>query len=146
MRHSALRITDKNGASFKMKVSTTTAKGRIAAGAGQQLNKRLLRDNDTARDLLAGVLLGEWKTYDQSFIRYHSGQTRSRLTHNGDMTTRDLLILGVDGIKAFDGSEQFGMQLFEYEDVLGVNDEGEGFVIQPWVVSLTLGRIWWKVI
>ena len=34
----------------------------------------------------------------------------------------------------------------EYVDVLSSNSEGEGFVIQPWVLALTPGRISWRVI
>jgi hypothetical protein len=97
-----------------------------------------LRDTKVGRDALAWVRAGEWETQEKGFIRYNSGKTRSRLSGNGDLTTRDLLILGPNGVKTFDGDDLFGMQLFEYEDALGVNDEGEGTVHQPWVLSVTL--------
>ncbi len=145
MRNNVLKIVDKSGNSFKLRVSTPTTKARLAVGAGVGANK-LVGDNRTAREMLSGILSGDWKTVDKGFIRYESGKTRSRLAHNGDRTTRDLLILGIDGVKFYDGQGYFGMQLFEYEDLLGTNQEGEGFVIQPWVVNLTPGRIKWIVI
>lgn len=86
-----------------------------------------------------------WKVIDEGFVRFRSGAVRTRSSNNGDLTTRDVLILGKEGIEAYDGRDLFGMQLFEYEDLLGVNEKGEGFVIQPWVVSLTPGRIRWEI-
>lgn len=146
MRHSVVRITDKTGTSFRMKLATTTTKGRLAAEVGEQVNKRILSDFTVGRKALAWVRAGDWETEEKGFIRYHSGKTRSRLSGNGDLTTRDLLILGPDGVKTYDGDDLFGMQLFEYEDALGVNDEGEGTVHQPWVLSIVPGRIRWKVV
>ena len=146
MRHAVVRITDKKGTWFRMKIATTTAKGRLAAGVGGKVSKWVLMDTTIGRDLVTKVLAGEWKTVDKGFIQYGSGKTRSRLSSNGDMTTRDLLILGPGGVKTHDAGDEFGMQLFQYEDLLSVNDEGEGSVYQPWVLTLTPGRIFWKVI
>lgn len=107
---------------------------------------RELKRQLTKGGWFGGSIEGDWKVLDEGFIRYRSGKTKSRFTENGDLTTSDLLILGPGGIKTYDGNDRFGMQLFEYADVLSSNSEGEGFVIQPWVLALTPGRISWRVI
>ena len=132
MRDKVLQITDKSGTAFKMLVSTPSA----GTKAWQGLTEDFF---GPAPDE------GNWKARDKGFLKYNFGRTRSRLSNNGDATTRDVLILGYDGVKSYDGSDSFGMQLFEYEDWTGVNDKGEGFVIQPWVLSLTPGRILWEI-
>ena len=91
-----------------------------------------------------GSIFGEWEAVDEGFIHLRSGKTRTRFSENGDLTTSDMLILGDGGIKMYDGNDLFGMQLFQYQDILGSNSKGEGTVIQPWVVGLTPGRIFWK--
>jgi hypothetical protein len=40
----------------------------------------------------------------------------------------------------------WGVQLFDYESVFGVNDTGAGFAIQPWVMSLSEGKFSWNLI
>jgi hypothetical protein len=134
MRNVFLKIMDKSGNTFTLDVSTPGAGTKVWHGLTVAIT-------DPA------PVIGSWKAMEKGFLRYNFGKTRSRLSHNGDRTTRDLLILSVNGvgINAYDDkSEQFGIQLFEYEDWSGVNDEGEGFIIQPWVVSLTPGRIRWE--
>ena len=131
MRNALIKIIDKSGNAFTLDVSTPSNGTRIWEGI---------------KDIKVIPYIGSWKTLKQGFMRYNFGKTRARKSHNGDITTRDLLILSPDGsgTKTFDDNDKFGMQLFEYEDVLGVNDSGEGFVIQPWVLSITPGRVRWE--
>jgi hypothetical protein len=134
MRDVYLKIMDKSGNAFTLDVSTPSAGTKILEGITQGITS-------------PPPVIGSWNAIDQGFLRYRFGKTRSRLTQNGDMTTRDLLFLAVDevGINTFDKKdEKFGMQLFEYEDWTGVNNEGEGVVIQPWVLKLIPGRIKWE--
>jgi hypothetical protein len=143
MRDEVLEIRDKRGTTFKMKVSTPTSKKRLLVRTVERA-KDLVTINDS--NWFDWALSGDWKTVGEGFIRYRVGKTRSRPSGNGDLTTRDLLILGAEGIKTYDGQDLFGMQLFEYEDLLGTNSSGEGLVIQPWVIALTSGRISWKLL
>jgi hypothetical protein len=133
MRDINLRIQDKSGNTFKLYVSTPGAGTKIWRGITE--------------DMTAEQVTGSWRSLNKGFLRYNFGKTRSRFSHNGDRTTKDLLVLGptgTEGIETYDRWDKFGIQLFEYEDVFGVNDEGEGFVIQPWVVTLEPGRIQWS--
>jgi hypothetical protein len=139
MDKKVLRITDKRGTWFRLKVATRDIKSKAGSAV-----------NSFADFINIGVpsLSGQahWLSMDEGFIRPRSGLVRVRASSNGDLTTRDALILAHSGIKTHDGNDLFGMQLFEYEDWLSVNDEGEGIVIQPWVLSLVPGRIRWSVI
>ena len=141
MREKILRITDKSGNIFRMKISTPDIKRKVLAGASDLANG--LPVVRYLPDYTAG---GSWAVLDEGFVKYRSGPLRPRASHNGDLTTRDLLVLGDGGLESYDRRDLFGMQLFEYEDAIGVNKKGEGFVIQPWVVAATPGRISWKVI
>ena len=145
MKKHKLRITDKKSTSFKMTVWTVKTRSRLLTGAIEG-GIDLIGATNFGHDWLSRVGLGEWETIDKGFIRFQSGSVRSRLSHNGDRTTRDLIMLGESGVKVYDGKGFFGMQLFEYEDIFGVNRQGEGFVIQPWVINLEPGRIGWKVL
>ena len=136
MRNVYISIMDKSGNAFTLYVSTpSTSKG--------------FWDAYTKGLVWGGVSnTGSWKSMKLGFIRYNFGKTRVRSSDNGDATTRDLLILSPDGegIKTYDGQDRFGMQLFEYQDTFGINDEGEGTVIQPWVLGISPGRIRWEKI
>ena len=39
---------------------------------------------------------------------------------------------------------KWGIKIFHYEDILSVNDEGTGFVGQPWVLAFDVGKFEWK--
>ena len=135
-----VEIKDKNGTWFRMKLVTPYSKFLLFKQA-QQFKNAL-----TAGGWFGGILWGEWTAMDEGFIRIRSGKTRTRFSENGDLTTMDLLILGAGGIKAYDSDAIFGMQLFEYQNFFLYNSDGEGIVVQPWVIGLTPGRISWKVI
>jgi hypothetical protein len=141
MREVVLRITDKKGVWFRMKVETPSNKNKILGGIGKAA--RIFPYGDQIPDLVPDA---SWKVSDEGFIKFRSGKARPRSSTNGDVTTRDLLILGELGARSYDGNDSFGMQLFQFEDVLSVNEKGEGFIIQPWVIAVTPGRIKWAVI
>ena len=134
MRDINLQIIDKSGNTFKMFVSTPGAGTKVWRGFTQSMT--------------ASQVIGSWRSLDKGFLKYNFGKTRSRFSNNGDQTTKDLLVsgpTGKEGIETYDDRDRFGIQLFEYEDVFSVNDEGEGFVIQPWVINLEPGRIQWHI-
>lgn len=142
MDNKILRITDKRGTWFRLKVATRDFKSKTWNIANSFAE--FIDPTDLMPDLRGRPY---WKAVDDGFIRFKSGPLRVRSTSNGhDITTRDVLILGDTGVKTHDSKDLFGMQLFEYEDWLSVNDEGEGMIIQPWVLSLVPGRIKWSVI
>jgi hypothetical protein len=135
-----VEIKDKNGRAFRMRLIVPTSE--TWAIKTVQIWKQSLN----LAGWLDGSISGKWEAIDQGFIRPRSGNTQTRFTSNKDLTTSDLLILGMGGIKTYDKKYMFGMQLFRYEHILGTNSEGEGTVIQAWVVGLTPGRINWKII
>jgi hypothetical protein len=141
MREVVLKITDKKGMWFRMKVETPSNKNKVIGGLGKAA--RIFPGGKSLPDLVPD---GSWKVSDEGFIKFRSGKARPRWSGNGDLTTRDLLILGGEGVKSYDGRDLFGMQLFEFEDLLSVNDKGEGFIIQPWAIAVTPGRIKWTLI
>ena len=141
MREVILRITDKKGMWFRMTVATPSNKNKVVEPVGNWVWRRM--GGDSLSFLTAE---GYWNVSDEGFIKFRSGKVRPRFSSNGDLTTRDLLILGDRGVKAYDGKDAFGMQLFEFEDLLSVNHEGGGFIIQPWVIATTPGRVKWVVI
>jgi len=134
MRNDYISIMDKSGNAFTLYVSTPG----LGAAYASAFTKGIAWGN--------GPKLGSWKSMKAGYIRYFFGKTRLRFSDNGDATTNDLLIFSPDGqgIKTYDSQDSFGIQLFEYEYAFGVNDEGEGTVIQPWVLGLTPGRIRWE--
>ena len=136
MREVYIKIMDKSGTTFSLDISTP--------GMGTKIWHAITEDF-TGQE----PVMGTWKALEKGFLRYNFGRTRSRISNNGDLTTRDLLILSVDGvgIGTYDRkSEVFGMQLFQYEDWNGVNAEGEGIVVQPWVLNIAPGRIKWEML
>lgn len=136
-------ITDKNGRFFRIKITTIKDIPLIKRIPGG-LDPRIFKETLQKRGWMGGSVTGEWKTLDEGYIKVRSGKTRTRFSDNGDLTTSDLLILGDQGIKTYDGNYFFGIQLFEYEHSLGGNSKGEGVVIQPWVVAFEPGRISWQ--
>ncbi len=80
---------------------------------------------------------GSWRAIDKGFIRYISGKTNpwGNNTWNND---QNLQLLSSD--------ETSGMQLDIYRDAFGLNDEGTGEVVQPWVLSLKPGKITWNLL
>jgi hypothetical protein len=80
---------------------------------------------------------GNWRVIDQGFIRYHSGKVLR--ANAGDLTTIEIYLVNLDGT--------WGMKFFEYEGKFGgANDEGEGFIIQPWVLGIDQGRFSWSLV
>ena len=137
MRNHTVELSDKAGKSCKIRISTPSAGTKIWHGI-------------TSDMLDEGPKTGDWRTLDKGFIRYDSGETYSYKSDNEEYTTRDCYLLSIGGIELrhFYGKEhgKYGIKLFEYEDWNGVNNDGEGFVIQQWVLSFTVGRITWAVI
>jgi len=143
MRFKVVQIRDKRGTTFRIKVSRPKSDFILLKWA--QDWKTIL----TQGGWFGGAVSGDWKTLDEGFIRYRSGKTRSRFTDKGDLTTADLLILapeGGAGSPTYDRKDLFGIQLFEFEDMSGINVEGEGIVVQPWVITVTPGRMKWTVV
>ena len=103
MREVVLRITDKKGVWFRMKVETPSNKNKILGGIGKIA--RIFPYGDELPDLVPDV---SWKVSDEGFIKIRSGKARPRFSTNGDLTTRDLLILGELGAKSYDGNDSFG--------------------------------------
>jgi hypothetical protein len=79
---------------------------------------------------------GSWRSIDKGFIRYSSGSTYP--LHPEWFGDDHLLLFSSDGT--------WGIQLFKYRDWSGVNDQGTGRVLQPWVMTLRPGTISWAIV
>ena len=80
---------------------------------------------------------GTWRTLDKGFIRFNSGQVESV-----DVTGWG----GTVHIRLVSSEGSWGIQLDNYQDFWGVNDDGTGSVSQAWVLGLAPGRISWVIV
>jgi len=87
---------------------------------------------------ISRTIPGYWRVVDKGHIRYNSGRAINRNPKDADLTVRDLILTNLDGT--------WGMQFWRYRDYYGVNSEGTGAVIQPWVIGMQPGKFSWIVI
>jgi hypothetical protein len=138
VRNHTVEIGDRAGHTFKIEISTLSALGKVKEGlAGNQKSFLPTITGASQQGAFYAQPDGDWRVVDKGFIRYNSGKVAFHHSVNGDVTTSDVMLLNLDGT--------WGMKLFEYEDVLGVNDEGEGFVVQPWVLGFPPGKFSWTL-
>ncbi|HEY0007057.1 MAG TPA: hypothetical protein VGB17_19910 [Pyrinomonadaceae bacterium] len=88
-----------------------------------------------------GNSTGSWRTLDKGFLRYNSGRAewQNITAAPGGWRTelgRHLLLFTSQG-------STWGMRLNDYINIWEPNDQGTGYVIQPWVLSLEPYRISW---
>jgi hypothetical protein len=138
VRNHTVEIGDRAGHTFKIEISTLSALGLA--------KERLARNQKVSFPAITGVSAenihgawpdGDWRVVDKGFIHYNSGKVVTNRSGKGDISTYDVMLLNLDGT--------WGIKLFEYEDTFGVNDEGEGFVIQPWVLGFPPGKFSWTL-
>lgn len=81
--------------------------------------------------------MGLWRTVDKGFIRYNNGKI---LVKNAgkDLTTHEIYMVNLTG--------EWGINLWDYEDATGVNDAGQGSVVQPWAISIGVGGVSWTLL
>ncbi|HRH40326.1 MAG TPA: hypothetical protein PKY82_01685 [Pyrinomonadaceae bacterium] len=96
-----------------------------------------------------GNSIGNWRSLEKGYIRSTQGRTEYRnsaadYTHDGNTISQPtvLHLLIFDNMQ----SEYYGMRLNDYKDMLGVNDQGMGYVWQPFVVNLKPYRISWVLV
>ena len=123
MRKHTLEIADKKGQAFRLHISTPSAGDRLWTAYTDGISKRPE---------------GHWRTIDKGFIRYHNGKAIRIKSISQDLTTRDLYLVSSDS--------RWGVQIFEYEDWIGVNETGMGTVLQPWVLSIAVGKFSWVLV
>ena len=140
MRNHTIEIGDRRGHSFKIHISTPSTGGELIGGIKGDWDTWTLQSTGGPRSpLRANMMPGDWRTIDKGFIRYNSGRVLRSTTHDGSIMNIDIYLANLDGT--------WGMKLFEYESKFGgANDEGEGFVIQPWVMGIDEGRISWSLV
>jgi hypothetical protein len=86
---------------------------------------------------LHNIALGRWRAIDHGFIRFNSGTLVRQRTHE-DLTTVNVYFLNMEGT--------WGIQFFNYEDSISVNDQGGGVLIVPWALKIGGGPISWSVV
>jgi hypothetical protein len=140
VRDHTVELSDRAGHVLRVAISTVRTLGQIRdAFAG---------DFQTAKVSMTGIpngltrtfinqTPGYWRVINYGLIRYNSGKVFAR-NSGADATTLDIYLANLDGT--------WGMQLWEYEDALGVNGQGTGSVTQPWVVGLSPGKFSWVLI
>ena len=80
---------------------------------------------------------GSWRTIDKGYIRHNSG-VAERESSPGELTVKHFLLYSSDNT--------WGIRLNDFEGFWGANDEGTGFIHQPWVLSFEPGRISWALV
>lgn len=79
---------------------------------------------------------GSWRSIDKGYICVNSGATVEVFPEFfGDS---NVFLLNTAGV--------WGIRLDKFGGYTGVNDEGSGEVVQPWVLSLTPGTISWSLV
>ena len=140
MRNRTVEIADRSGHSFKLQISTASNMGRVQLEWMGDTKRVLLRVTGSNVDYYAnmsGSYPGGWKTVEKGFLRYNNG-TLATSANSATVTTRNIYLFNMD--------QTWGIQLFDYEDALGVNDEGAGYVVQPWVLGFDTGKFSWSVV
>jgi len=85
----------------------------------------------------AGDAEGYWRSLDKGFIKYNSGAAEKD-SMPGTFAERDL--------KLIDTQNTWGMKLYRWCDFWGVNDQGKGLLLQPWVIGMEPGAISWVLL
>ena len=137
-----MRIGDRKGKSFKIHIATPTNWDLIknVYVADHNSYRYPMTGSRIGKSEFGKIRGGNWRAVDKGFIRYNSGKIISTNSgvREGDLTTNDLYLMNLDG--------SWGIKLFEYEYVWNVNEAGNGFVIQPWVLQMTVGRFSWTLV
>lgn len=79
---------------------------------------------------------GSWRTLDKGYIRYNSGETQPSKGFGGN--DDDLFLLSKNGY--------WGLRLDDVQDFWGLNDQGKGELIEPWVLIMKPGTISWSLV
>jgi hypothetical protein len=140
MRDHTVEISDKAGHVFRMSIQRPNVFGKLKdalAGdwVGPEATMTGIPSGSTRRFIKQTP--GNWRVLEHGFIRYSSGKVLSNNT-GADASTRDIFLLNMDGT--------WGTQLWDYEDALGVNDQGQGSITQPWVMGFLPGKFSWVLI
>jgi len=141
MRNETVEIVDSKGQKMRLKISTPSSLG-LAKDA------LLYNRNGNVKVKLTGWEKhiytfpkeheGSWKSLDVGFLKYHAGKTYSSNSSQGEVTTMDIYLVNTEGT--------WGIKLFNYDDLFGVNEAGEGTVVISWVTNLAEGRFSWSLI
>lgn len=78
---------------------------------------------------------GYWRALDKGLIKPTDGALWWEEA-KGTATGKHINLLS----KGF-----WGIKLFDFKDFFGVNSDGSGVVIQPWVIQFVPGRITWSI-
>jgi hypothetical protein len=139
MRNHIVEIGDKHGRAFKVQISTPTTPGQVVSNLAHM-------DMGTFELLPGGVHrisgnypTGTWRSIDKGFITEHNGRVVPARSHDGSgRTTEDIYL--ESALKAW------GVKLFDYQDIWGVNDQGTGFVGQYWALGFDVGKFEWALV
>ena len=85
-----------------------------------------------------GWSVGDWRSVEKGFIRYTQGRVEYEMTTVP--TVRDLWL--------YDSPQSIyhGLRLNDYANGAGVNNQGMGYLWQPWVLDFKPHRISWVLV
>ena len=85
-----------------------------------------------------GWSIGNWRSLEKGYIRYAQGRVEYDLT----------VVPTVRDVWLYDSpqSKYHGLILNDYANGLGVNDEGMGYLWQPWAIDFKPYRISWVLV
>jgi hypothetical protein len=87
---------------------------------------------------LTGNSTGSWRSLDKGFIRYNSGAAKNQTADGGGLSDRDVVLLNRDGT--------WGVRFNFFHDWVGANDQGNGTILQPWILNFKAGPISWVLV
>jgi hypothetical protein len=143
MRDRIVTLSDKSGRSFNILISTPRTIG--LDNIGRVIDRLYTQHKRTYPFQITGEkkaygstkeTWGSWKALEPGFIRFTSGKILSKKTHE-DLTTLNIYLINMD--------LTWGIQLFSYEDWTGVNEVGEGVIVQDWALHFDVGRLSWSL-
>ena len=85
-----------------------------------------------------GNSIGNWRSLEKGYIRYAQG--RAEYGNTKEPTVRHVWLY--ESMQ----SDISGLRLNDYANWLGVNDEGMGYLWQPWVLNFKPYRISWVLV
>jgi hypothetical protein len=146
MRNHTIELGDRKGKSFMIKIALPQNWDILKAfsGGGNGVYTYTMTGSTAASKAATAhpgrVVGANWRAIDKGYIRFNSGNIliSNSGVREGDLTTQDLYLVNLD--------ETWGLKLFEFQYIWGVNDGGTGFVVQSWVLGFADGKFSWSLV
>ncbi len=141
MRNNTVEILDKNGQILRLYISIPSILGIIKDSfAGEKQNVVAGLTGSSYLKPFFDQLPGYWKVLNsqKKLIKFFAGSVLKDYDNYKDLTTQSIVLVNLEGT--------WGITLFNYFDVFGVNEYGKGTAVISWVSGLAEGRFAWSIV